>query len=180
MRTEKTSCGSKLALRWSGSRHSASPVRLVRKNGTKWLKWPSKTLPASPAGSNLCSENNGDCQHLCLATPGSRTCKCDHDHVLVNVTHCGPEQSCLAGSRPCLDQLSCQPPEKFCNGHVDCYDHSDENCKSRQGKQMEAMLLLMANICSLRYCGEAVVRRHRSRSSYLQHLSAGHLHLCTL
>ncbi|TWW60722.1 putative vitellogenin receptor [Takifugu flavidus] len=83
---------------------------------------------SSQTGSNLCSENNGDCQHLCLATPGSRTCKCDHDHVLVNATHCGPEQSCLAGTKPCLDQLSCQPPEKFCNGHVDCYDHSDENC----------------------------------------------------
>lgn len=52
MRTERTSCGSKLALRWSGSRHSASLVRLVRKNCTmrhkKWLKWSSKTLPAPP------------------------------------------------------------------------------------------------------------------------------------
>lgn len=57
-------------------------------------------------------------------------CKCDHDHVLVNDTHCSPEQSCPAGSRPCLDQLSCHPQEKFCNGHVDCHDHSDENCKS--------------------------------------------------
>ncbi|XP_027134289.1 very low-density lipoprotein receptor isoform X4 [Larimichthys crocea] len=83
---------------------------------------------SSQTGSNQCTENNGNCQHLCLATPGGRTCKCAHDHILVNATHCSPEQHCPDGSRPCLDQLSCQPVEKFCNGHTDCYDHSDENC----------------------------------------------------
>ncbi|XP_067377452.1 very low-density lipoprotein receptor [Channa argus] len=82
----------------------------------------------SQAGSNQCTESNGDCQHLCLATPGGRTCNCGHDHILVNATHCIPEQRCPAGSRLCLDQLSCQLVEKFCNGHVDCSDHSDENC----------------------------------------------------
>nr|QEL09659.1 low density lipoprotein receptor-related protein 13 [Seriola dumerili] len=83
---------------------------------------------SSQTGSNQCTENNGNCQHLCLATPGGRTCKCGHDHVLVNATHCSPEQGCPAGTRPCLDQVSCQPVEKFCNGRVDCSDHSDENC----------------------------------------------------
>ncbi|XP_054466107.1 low-density lipoprotein receptor-related protein 2 [Anoplopoma fimbria] len=83
---------------------------------------------SSQTGSNQCTENNGNCQHLCLATPGGRTCRCAHDQILVNATHCGPDQSCPDGSRQCLDQLSCQPVEKFCNGHVDCYDHSDENC----------------------------------------------------
>ncbi|KAM9360164.1 prolow-density lipoprotein receptor-related protein 1 [Symphorus nematophorus] len=87
---------------------------------------------SSQTGSNQCTENNGNCQHLCLATPEGRTCKCAHDHVLVNATHCTPEQHCPGGSRPCLDQLSCQPVEKFCNGHVDCSDHSDENCVSLQ------------------------------------------------
>uniref|UniRef100_A0A3B4ZVL7 Very low-density lipoprotein receptor-like n=1 Tax=Stegastes partitus TaxID=144197 RepID=A0A3B4ZVL7_9TELE len=85
---------------------------------------------SSQKGSNQCAEDNGSCQHLCLATPTGRTCKCAHDHVLVNDTHCSPEQHCPAGSRPCLDQTSCQPVEKFCNGHVDCSDHSDENCVS--------------------------------------------------
>ncbi|XP_031156474.2 very low-density lipoprotein receptor isoform X2 [Sander lucioperca] len=83
---------------------------------------------SSQIGSNKCTENNGNCQHLCLATPRGRTCKCAHDHILVNSTHCSPEQRCPSGSRPCLDQFQCQPVEKFCNGHVDCYDHSDENC----------------------------------------------------
>ncbi|KAA8592929.1 hypothetical protein FQN60_018384, partial [Etheostoma spectabile] len=83
---------------------------------------------SSQIGSNKCTENNGDCQHLCLATPRGRTCKCAHDHILVNSTHCRPEQRCPSGSRPCLDQVQCQPVEKFCNGHVDCHDHSDENC----------------------------------------------------
>ncbi|XP_041792301.1 very low-density lipoprotein receptor [Chelmon rostratus] len=85
---------------------------------------------SSQTGSNQCTDNNGECQHLCLATPGGRTCKCAHDHIPVNATHCSPEQRCPGGSRPCLDQLSCQPVEKFCNGHIDCYDHSDENCVS--------------------------------------------------
>ncbi|XP_026198401.1 very low-density lipoprotein receptor isoform X2 [Anabas testudineus] len=85
---------------------------------------------SSQAGSNQCTNNNGNCQHLCLATPGDRTCRCGHDHILVNATHCSPEQRCPAGSRLCLDQLSCQLVEKFCNGHVDCLDHSDENCVS--------------------------------------------------
>ncbi|XP_069557707.1 very low-density lipoprotein receptor [Brachyistius frenatus] len=85
---------------------------------------------SSQAGSNQCAENNGRCQHLCLATPAGRTCKCAHDHVLVNGIRCSPEQRCPAGNRPCLDQLSCQPVEKFCNGRADCADHSDENCVS--------------------------------------------------
>ncbi|XP_068617008.1 very low-density lipoprotein receptor [Brachionichthys hirsutus] len=78
--------------------------------------------------SNACIENNGNCQHLCLAAPGGRTCKCAHDHLPVNDTHCSLAQRCPGGSRPCLDLLSCQPVEKFCNGHPDCDDHSDENC----------------------------------------------------
>ncbi|XP_037339555.2 low-density lipoprotein receptor-related protein 2 isoform X1 [Pungitius pungitius] len=83
---------------------------------------------SSQTGSNHCSENNGNCHHLCLATPAGRTCRCAHDQILLNATHCGPAQHCSDGSRQCLDQLSCQPIEKFCNGHVDCRDHSDENC----------------------------------------------------
>ncbi|XP_071778377.2 vitellogenin receptor Yl [Centroberyx gerrardi] len=83
---------------------------------------------SSQTGSNQCTVNNGNCQHLCLARPGGRTCKCTDDHILVNATHCTPGQSCPAGSRPCLGGLPCHPVEKFCNGHVDCPDHSDENC----------------------------------------------------
>uniref|UniRef100_A0A668ATG4 Si:dkey-88l16.3 n=1 Tax=Myripristis murdjan TaxID=586833 RepID=A0A668ATG4_9TELE len=83
---------------------------------------------SSQTGSNQCSVNNGNCQHLCLATPGGRMCKCAHDHILVNATHCVLGQRCPTGSRPCLDGLACHPVEKFCNRHVDCPDHSDENC----------------------------------------------------
>nr|XP_061804188.1 very low-density lipoprotein receptor-like [Nerophis lumbriciformis] len=83
---------------------------------------------SSEAGSNQCKVKNGNCQHLCLATPIGRTCKCANDHINVNATHCSPEQRCPVGSRSCLNQLSCQSDEKFCDGHVDCSDHSDENC----------------------------------------------------
>ncbi|XP_029999002.1 prolow-density lipoprotein receptor-related protein 1 [Sphaeramia orbicularis] len=94
---------------------------------------------SSQTGSNQCSHNNGNCQHLCLATPGGRTCRCTHDHVLVNETLCSPDQQhCPAGSRMCLDGLSCQPVGKFCNGHVDCTDHSDENCFSVEQRSGDA------------------------------------------
>ncbi|XP_007522989.1 nidogen-1 [Erinaceus europaeus] len=33
-------------------------------------------LSQCPQGHNYCSVNNGGCTHLCLATPGSRTCSC--------------------------------------------------------------------------------------------------------
>jgi len=81
------------------------------------------------AGTNQCRVNNGNCQHLCLAVPGSVTCKCAHDHVALNATHCTLAKHCPTGSRLCLDGLLCRPSNKFCNGHVDCPDHSDENCE---------------------------------------------------
>lgn len=33
-------------------------------------------LSQCPQGHNYCSVNNGGCTHLCLPTPGSRTCRC--------------------------------------------------------------------------------------------------------
>ncbi|XP_029018451.1 very low-density lipoprotein receptor [Betta splendens] len=96
---------------------------------------------SSQAGSNQCTDDNGSCQHLCLAVPGGRTCSCGHDHILVNATHCSPGQQCPAGSRLCLDQLSCQPVEKLCNGHADCSDQSKDICVSlKQQPVVEAAL----------------------------------------
>ncbi|XP_026165537.1 nidogen-1 [Mastacembelus armatus] len=34
-----------------------------------------------PSGQNYCSVNNGGCTHLCLATPGGRSCKCPNNAV---------------------------------------------------------------------------------------------------
>ncbi|XP_034025502.1 very low-density lipoprotein receptor [Thalassophryne amazonica] len=87
-------------------------------------------------GTNKCAVNNGNCQHLCLATPGGRTCKCGYDQNAIN---CTAGQHCPAGSSQCLDQLPCQP-EKFCNIHTDCLDHSDKNCvsvKQVSGSEMQ-------------------------------------------
>ncbi|XP_014831181.1 PREDICTED: very low-density lipoprotein receptor-like [Poecilia mexicana] len=81
---------------------------------------------STQSGSNQCAANNGNCQHLCLATPTGRMCKCAHDFNAKD-TNCSPDQSCSAGGRKCLDQ-TCLPAEKFCDGHADCADHSDENC----------------------------------------------------
>uniref|UniRef100_A0AAX7TZQ1 EGF-like domain-containing protein n=1 Tax=Astatotilapia calliptera TaxID=8154 RepID=A0AAX7TZQ1_ASTCA len=106
----------------------------------------------SQMGSNPCTENNGNCEHLCLATPTSRTCKCSYDHILLNATQCSPEQHCPAGSRPCLDHLSCLPVEKFCDGHADCTDHSDENCLNTTLNVSIQRVNLDAQQCSQRRC----------------------------
>ncbi|XP_012586305.1 PREDICTED: nidogen-1 [Condylura cristata] len=43
------------------------------------------TAPSQcPQGHNYCSVNNGGCTHLCLATPGSRTCRCPDNTVGVD------------------------------------------------------------------------------------------------
>ncbi|XP_069846721.1 nidogen-1 [Dipodomys merriami] len=41
-------------------------------------------LAQCPQGHNYCSVNNGGCTHLCLATPGSRTCSCPDNTVGVD------------------------------------------------------------------------------------------------
>ncbi|XP_070402476.1 very low-density lipoprotein receptor isoform X1 [Nothobranchius furzeri] len=82
---------------------------------------------SNQSGSSKCAQNNGNCQHLCLATPSGRTCGCAHDHVAITDTTCSLKEGCSAGSRRCLDQ-TCLPAEKFCDGQVDCLDHSDESC----------------------------------------------------
>ncbi|XP_024294925.1 very low-density lipoprotein receptor-like isoform X3 [Oncorhynchus tshawytscha] len=89
---------------------------------------------SSQMGFNFCSDGNGDCSHFCLAVPGGRTCRCAHGHRPVNATHCALDQHCPAGSRPCLDGHTCLPLEKFCDGHPDCLDTSDENCVHLKGQ----------------------------------------------
>ncbi|XP_052334564.1 very low-density lipoprotein receptor-like isoform X4 [Oncorhynchus keta] len=89
---------------------------------------------SSQMGFNFCSDGNGDCSHFCLAVPGGRTCRCAHGHRPVNATHCTLDQHCPAGSRPCLDGHTCLPLEKFCDGHPDCLDTSDENCVHLKGQ----------------------------------------------
>uniref|UniRef100_A0A8C5KP03 Nidogen-1 n=1 Tax=Jaculus jaculus TaxID=51337 RepID=A0A8C5KP03_JACJA len=41
-------------------------------------------LSQCPQGHNYCSVNNGGCTHLCLATPGSRTCSCPDNSLGVD------------------------------------------------------------------------------------------------
>ncbi|XP_039208911.1 nidogen-1 isoform X1 [Crotalus tigris] len=41
-------------------------------------------LAQCPAGHNYCSVNNGGCTHLCLATPGGRSCRCPDNIIGVD------------------------------------------------------------------------------------------------
>ncbi|XP_030647556.1 low-density lipoprotein receptor-related protein 4 [Chanos chanos] len=83
----------------------------------------------SQRGSNLCASGNGGCSHLCLPFPGGRTCRCGRDHFLTNRTDCVSEHHCPPGTKPCPHGHPCLHPSQFCDGHPDCLDQSDENCK---------------------------------------------------
>ncbi|XP_073717280.1 vitellogenin receptor Yl [Misgurnus anguillicaudatus] len=78
--------------------------------------------------TNLCSNGNGGCSHICLAFPGGMSCHCGHGHRLVNGTDCVLEPRCPEGTKPCLSKDICLPLNQFCNGVAECPDHSDENC----------------------------------------------------
>ncbi|XP_015252102.1 PREDICTED: very low-density lipoprotein receptor-like [Cyprinodon variegatus] len=96
-----------------------------------------KAFKSTQSGSNQCAKNNGNCEHLCLATPSGRTCNCAHDFIAKDAT-CSPSQICSPDTRQCLDQ-TCLPAEKFCDGHADCSDNSDENCSGvEQGSGTKA------------------------------------------
>nr|XP_008280588.1 PREDICTED: low-density lipoprotein receptor-related protein 2-like [Stegastes partitus] len=80
----------------------------------------------SQTGNNSCSGNNGGCVQLCLPFPGGRTCTCGRGFYSINGTSCTPVPSCPAGEMSCFDNSKCIGSSKFCDGHVDCPDQSDE------------------------------------------------------
>uniref|UniRef100_A0A673M814 Low-density lipoprotein receptor-related protein 2-like n=1 Tax=Sinocyclocheilus rhinocerous TaxID=307959 RepID=A0A673M814_9TELE len=85
---------------------------------------------SSQKGTNVCSENNGGCSHLCLPYPGGRSCRCAQDYLSVNKTKCVSNLKCPAGSKACRDGLTCISAAKFCDQIPDCQDGSDEECGS--------------------------------------------------
>lgn len=82
-----------------------------------------------PPGTNVCSESNGGCSHLCLPYPGGRSCRCAQDYLSVNKTKCVSNLKCPVGSKACRDGLKCVPVSKFCDQVPDCQDQSDEDCE---------------------------------------------------
>uniref|UniRef100_A0A3Q3F4Z8 Low-density lipoprotein receptor-related protein 1-like n=1 Tax=Labrus bergylta TaxID=56723 RepID=A0A3Q3F4Z8_9LABR len=80
----------------------------------------------SQSDTNSCSNNNGGCDHLCLAYPGGRTCKCGLGSSAVNASSCASLPDCPAEQQSCLDGSECISSSKFCDGHLDCSDESDE------------------------------------------------------
>ncbi|GCB68489.1 hypothetical protein scyTo_0008237 [Scyliorhinus torazame] len=107
-------------------------------------------------GYNFCSEKNGGCNHLCLAYPGGRTCRCSTGYQL-NGRNCEVMQ-CLPEAWQCHDGLSCILNEYVCDGEKHCADGSDEN------------ELLLVGIGTIIYKKRATKRRARAN---LQLTAAG-------
>ncbi|XP_059400694.1 low-density lipoprotein receptor-related protein 2-like [Carassius carassius] len=84
---------------------------------------------SSQKGTNVCSEHNGGCSHLCLPYPGGRSCRCAQNYLSVNKTKCVSSLKCPVGSKACRDGLSCIPAAKICDQIPDCQDGSDEECE---------------------------------------------------
>ncbi|XDV53810.1 hypothetical protein PO909_022227, partial [Leuciscus waleckii] len=106
----------------------------------KWFEVKTSVLElkafsrSSQKGTNVCSESNGGCSHLCLPYPGGRSCRCAQDYLSVNKTKCVSNLKCPVGSKACRDGLKCVPVSKFCDQVPDCQDRSDEDCvKSKSG-----------------------------------------------
>ncbi|XP_048451325.1 prolow-density lipoprotein receptor-related protein 1-like isoform X2 [Rhincodon typus] len=76
-------------------------------------------------GYNFCSEKNGGCDHLCLAYPGGRSCRCSMGYLLINGSKC-EAMECPPETWQCQDQLSCILNKQVCDGKKHCADGSDE------------------------------------------------------
>ncbi|XP_018613772.2 low-density lipoprotein receptor-related protein 2 [Scleropages formosus] len=93
-------------------------------------------------GTNECSVENGGCGHLCLPFPGGRTCRCAWGHLSINETDCVPVHQCPPNAKLCGDGNTCLPVAKFCDGHPDCPDGSDENCVEDRKKPLGPILVV--------------------------------------
>lgn len=98
---------------------------LTHMTGFGFINYCNSFYP-SPPGTNSCSNNNGECAHLCLPYPGGRTCACGRGFYSLNATSCAPLPDCPAGEQSCYDASECVSSDRFCDGHVDCEDQSDE------------------------------------------------------
>ncbi|KAL3286983.1 hypothetical protein HHI36_001469 [Cryptolaemus montrouzieri] len=121
-------------LHWS-NKYNASQSRRINLDNIPDNLNRMHLISISPLSSNFihggCSENNGNCSHLCIPSQKSIICACPNNMILasdnqkcIEKLYCEPSEYKCPKSNKCISQI------ERCNGIPDCtFGEDEDGCK---------------------------------------------------